>query len=242
MWMLYAVMSMLCAGVVIKIVAPIVDKGRVRHGRGVSAADRTLAMALMCAVPAVSLSVYLVLGRPDLPSTLALFKDVQGMLARQDALLAQEPLQVLLKKNPDNLPALLKLGAVNDRLGHYDEALKFYKRAVLVAGMKGDILLRLYMEELGQVQVRANKGIVGKDARATFETILKLKAEDPVAGYYLALAKAQSGDVKGAIDDWMKMLSTGTPLAYWKWDVRAAIAAAKAGLYDKKTKPQGAAP
>jgi cytochrome c-type biogenesis protein CcmH len=234
MWFFFVVISALCAATVLKITAPVLDRGRNAHGKGVTAADKKLATVLIWGIPAAALSIYLALGRPTVPSSFALFHDVPEMLARQDALLAEEPLQTLLKKNPHDLAALLKMGSVNMLLKRYDLAVRFFKRAVLVAAAQNDMLLAVYMEDLGRAQVSANKGIVGDAAAQTFAAILKLDPADPVARYYFALAKEQKGDVQGAVDDWTAMLATGTPLAFWKWEVRAALSAARAKLGDVK--------
>ncbi|MBI1214490.1 MAG: hypothetical protein GC185_01565 [Alphaproteobacteria bacterium] len=231
---LYALCGFLCLVTALKIVAPLLDRGRFRHGAGVTGADRRLAAVLFCLVPVFALSLYLSLGRPELPSRFALFHDVTALMDRQDDLLAEEPLRVLLEENPEDLGALLQMAGLNARLGRDARAVVFYEHAVRIAAAQDNILLEQYMQSLGRTQVDAAHGTVDAAAMRTFDAILKRRPEDPIALYYAALFKAQHGDEQGAIADWTKMLSTGTPLVYWKWNVRAAIAAARAHLSKAK--------
>ena len=230
MWHLYVVISMLAAGTVIKLVAPLLGRGRFRHlGADVPREDRQLAALLACVIPVVALTIYLLSGRPDLPGTPAVFSDPGELAMRQDALLAKHPLEILLRDNPNDIGASVKLADINQRLGRFTEAAKFMQRAVLLAQQQNDIFLRLYAENLGRFQVLANNGHVGTDALGTFEFVRSLKAEDPIARYYLALAKAQAGDTDTAIEEWNDMLSQGATGAYWKEYVRQAISVTKAG-------------
>ncbi len=227
---LYAVIAALAAGTVMKLVGPLVGRGRHRApGGAVTRADRRLARLLVCLIPCLALVIYLLMGRPDLPGAPAIFADPGELIGRQEALLAKRPMETLLGQNPDNIGALIKLAGINQRLGRFGAAAKFMQRAVIVAQAQNDVFLRLWAENLGRLQVLANDGKVGKDALGTFEYVRTLQDNDPIARYYQALAKAQNGDADKAIEEWNDLLSQGSPMAYWKEYVRQAIAAAKAG-------------
>lgn len=225
MWHLYLVISMLTAGIVIKLIGPLLrrEKGEITRD------DRRLALAISCLVPAVALIIYLSSGRPDLPGMPAIFTDTGALMMRQEALLAKRPFETLLRVNPNSIGAIIKLADINQRLGRFAEAAKFMQRAVVLAQGQGDIYLRLYAENLGRFQVLANGGKVGPDALATFAYVRTLKEVDPIARYYQALAKAQAGDTEAAIAEWNDLLSEGSTMAYWKEYVRQAIAVTKAG-------------
>jgi cytochrome c-type biogenesis protein CcmH len=230
MWHLYVIISLLAAGTVLKIVAPLLNRGRMRQpGATVTRADRRLAAFLTCAVPLLALSIYLLTGHPDLPGKPALLVDPLGLAARQDALLEKRPTEILLHENPDDIGSTVKLADIGRRLGRYREAAKLMQRVVILAQQQDDIFLRIYAENLGRLEVLANGGQVGKDAIGTFNYVLTLKKEDPIAHYYLALAKAQNGDPDTAIEEWNDLLSEGATGAYWKEYVRQAIAVTKAG-------------
>jgi cytochrome c-type biogenesis protein CcmH len=225
----YVIISVLAAGTVMKLVGPLLGRGRHRGTGAVTRADRRLAQVLICIVPFLALLIYLFTGRPDLPGAPAVFADPGEIIARQEALLAKRPMETLLGKNPDNTGAVLKLAGINQRLGRFGEAAKFMQRAVVLAQEHNDMFLRLYAENLGRLQVLANGGKVGKDALGTFAYVRTIQDRDPIARYYQALAKAQQGDSDTAIEEWNDLLSEGSPGAYWKEYVRQAISVTKAG-------------
>lgn len=230
MWHFYLVASALTAGVVIKIMLTLANRGRFMHGEKPTESDQRLSFALSALLPLGALLVYLPLGRPDLPSQPAIFANFEETLLRQQALMKERPYQILVEQNPDDQAALLQLAVINFRTGDFRESVKFYKRAVLQAQLHDDPMLRVYAVSMGEVQVLASNGIVGDDAVGTFEYVLSLYPESPIARYYLALAKAQHGRLAEAIADWEALLAEGPPRAYWKAQVRDAMAKARADL------------
>lgn len=223
-------MSFLTAGVVIKLVNPLLGRGRFRHGDSMTRADRALAVMLMAAVPLLSMALYLSAGRPDLKGYQAVFYGVEELNARHLSLLAQRPMMILLERDENDVDALRTLGGIHNSLGNYEEAVKFYAHAVRSALAKQDPFLRLYAVALGEAQVRANGGRVGDDAVETFRFVETLYAESPLARHYLILSKKQDGDVRGAIDDWLVLLNEGPTRAYWKAMVRDALEDARQTL------------
>lgn len=230
MWHFYLVASALTAGVVIKIMMTLANRGRFTHGEKPTAGDKNLSFALSALLPLGALLVYLPLGRPDLPSEPAIFANFEETMLRQQALMKERPFQVLVEKNPDDMAALLQLATINFRTGDFRESVKFYKRAVLQAQKSDDALLRVYAVSMGEVQVLASNGVVGDDAVGTFEYVRTLYPASPIARYYLALAKAQRGQLPEAIAEWETLLGEGAPRAYWKAQVRDAMAKARADL------------
>jgi cytochrome c-type biogenesis protein CcmH len=229
MWYLYCVMSFLTAGIVLKLTGPLLGRGRHKGPDAPARRDRQLAALLTCAVPLLALVIYLVTGHPELPGSPALFHDPMQIVERQEALLSKKPFETLLRQNPDDLSSVIKLAAINRKLGRFGEAVKFMQRGVMLAKRQDDMYLRLYAEDLGRLQVLANGGRIGKDAVDTFNYVLTLSRKDPIARFYLALGRAQGGDTDAAIEEWTDMLSEGATGAYWKDSVRQALAAAKEG-------------
>ena len=230
MWHFYIVASALTAGVVIKIMMTLANRGRFTHGGLPAAIDKNLSVALAVILPLGALAVYLPLGRPDLPSEPAIFSNIEETILRQQALMTERPFQILLEQNPDDIAALLQLATINFRTGDFKESVKFYKRAVVQAQKTDNALLRVYAVSLGEVQVLAANGKVDDDAVGTFEYVLTLYPGSPIARYYLALAKAQRGQTAEAIAEWETLLAEGTPRAYWKVQVREAMAKARLDL------------
>lgn len=233
MWHLYIVMGVLAACVSLKACAPLMGFGRGHGEAAPDETDRRLATALAVATPCLALALYFVTGSPDLPGRPAVLEDPAGLVERQTALFRERPLRTLLEQNPDDIGALIKLGTTYMQLHQYEEAVKFYSRAVEVGARTNDAFLRLYARQLGRAQVKANKGIVGDDAAGTFEFVLTLQANEPIARFYLALRLAQQGKTEAALSEWSSMLGEGTPLAYWKQYVREGMAAARAGMIGK---------
>lgn len=223
MWGLYFLMSLLAAGVVIKLVNPLMGRGRFKSGGAATQADRRLALVLMMVVPVLSLSLYLSTGRPDLKGYQAVFYNLEDLQRRHLSLLAQRPMTILLERDATDIGALRSLADIHTSLGNHDEAVKFYAQTVRAAIAKQDSFLRLYAVALGQAQIRANDGIVGDNAVATFHFVLTLYPESPLARHYLALRKRQDGDIQGAMNDWMVLLNEGPTRAYWKSMVRDAL-------------------
>ncbi len=230
MWGFYIVASALTAGVVIKIMMTLANRGRFRHAGASDISDKKLSMVLAVLLPLGALAVYLPLGRPDLPSSPAIFSNMEETFLRQEALMKERPYQILVEQNPDDLGALLQLATINFRTGDFNQSVKFYKRAVVQAQKTDNALLRVYAVSLGEVQVLASGGTVGDDAIGTFDYVRTLYPESPIARYYLALAKAQRGDPATAIAEWEALLGEGAPRAYWKAQVRDGISKARAQL------------
>ena len=230
MWSLYIAMSVLAAGVCIKMLQPLMGRGRHHHDEPITPADRKLMYGLTGAIPVLAITLYMLLGHPDLPGAPAIFADLDALIDRQKALLENHPFQVLLEENPDDLGALVQLAYLNTQMQRYDESAKFYKRVVVVAERLNDPFLDIYARDLGVAQVKANKGVVGDDALGTFDFLFTLQPKNPIGRYYVALAKAQRGNYKQAIAEWEQILSEGPSAEPWKPMVRDALSKANADL------------
>lgn len=221
MTMLYVLMAMLTAGVCIKLVHVLSPRG---GNSRVTREDRFLVGVIVLVLPAAALAFYLLMGRPDLKAQQAVFDMTADLSVRQASLLARRPMDILVKQNPDDIGAHISLADINQRIGRYDDEVKFMARAVALAAAVDDPYLRNYAVALGQAQIRASKGVVGDDALETFSFVRSLYPESPLARHYEALAIAQRGDPVRAIALWRPMLAEGPTRAYWKAMVRKAIA------------------
>ncbi|HYD18951.1 MAG TPA: tetratricopeptide repeat protein [Patescibacteria group bacterium] len=230
MWSFYLVAAALTAGVVFKLMLSLAGRGNFPHGAAPDKRDEKLSFWLGVLLPFGALLVYLPQGRPDLPGSPAIFANFEETMLRQQSLLSERPFQILVEKNPNDLGALLQLALINYRIGDFVESAKFYKRAVVEAQKIEHPLLRVYAVSLGETQVLASKGIVGEDAVGTFEYVRTLYPNSPIARYYLALAQAQHGRHAEAIQEWEDLLADGAPRAYWKAQVRDALAKSRAAL------------
>jgi cytochrome c-type biogenesis protein CcmH len=127
-------------------------------------------------------------------------------------------LEAKLKENPNDAEGWRMLGWSLFETGKFAESAQAYKRATQIEPKKGE-----YWSSLGEALVLAGKGDVPPDAKSAFETAINLDSKDPRARYFLAVAKDISGDHKGAIDDWIALLTDSPPGAPWEADVRRII-------------------
>lgn len=236
MWHLYILMSMLAAGITLKLVHPLIGKGRLKHDGAITQDDRRLALILVLVMPLLSLPLYLGLGRPDMPGAPAIFAGFADQNAQHTSLLAERPLRILIEKNPNDVGALISLALVNQRIARYDDAEAFFQRALMAAEKAGDWRLRPAANMMGEMQVEAAGGIVTEKAHDTFLYVQKLHPENPIARYYIGLWKYQQGQVQEALDDWVALINEGPPNIHWKARVRDGIAMARADLRRHKDK------
>jgi cytochrome c-type biogenesis protein CcmH len=220
MTVLYVFMAVLAAWACICLLRPLAaGAGAPRAASG----DRLFAAAIALLLPAASLSLYLMTGRPDLPAHPAA-RDLSGEMAlRQAALLARRPMAVITERNPDDVGAHASLAELNRRIGRHEEEVSFLARAVALAAAADAPSLYRHAVALGQAQVRLNAGIVGEDAQATFAFVQKLAPGDPVARHFEALALAQRGAPDEALAIWRALLSEKHPSGAWKDMARRAM-------------------
>jgi len=190
-----------------------------------------VAAVSVLAVPFAAWLLYARLGAPALPD--------QPFAARTTAAKATAGIEHIdlgeavgkiaahLKEHPEDLRGWLLLGRTELSLGHYAEAVDAYRHAADLSGHRADI-----MGDWGEAQVIAADGTVTPAAREAFEAALGDKESAPRSRYYLALAKSQQGDVKGALQGWVDLAADAPADAEWLPLVqqRIAEAAAKLGL------------
>ena len=130
-----------------------------------------------------------------------------------------------LKTHPEDLTGWLLLARTQVSLGRYTEAVEAYRHAADLSGHRADI-----MGDWGEAQVLAANGAVTREAREAFEAALADKESAPRSRYYLALAKAQQGDTKAALQGWVDLAADAPTDAEWLPLVRQRIAEAAAKL------------
>jgi cytochrome c-type biogenesis protein CcmH len=131
-----------------------------------------------------------------------------------------ERLRARLEEAPEDAEGWRMLGWSYFETNRFDEAVEAYRRATTLAPQNGD-----YASGLAEAITRANGGRVTPEARREFQRARAGDAADERARYYLALARAQTGDVRGAIDDWIAGVREAPPQSPWA-RVRAEAEAA----------------
>lgn len=191
---------------------PVAD-GKSRWGA------RLGAVFALVAIPALSLSLYAALGHPQMPD-----QPLASRAAERDG---QFEVQSAIRKIEDHLAANPNdgrgwdiLAPVYMKMGRYAEAAKAYGQANRVLG---DTAERLTAQ--GEALVYASQEEVTPEAQTIFDKVLDLQPGHPVAYFYLATAREQSGDKAGALQAYSELAQGTPPEAPWQPVVRARIAA-----------------
>jgi len=174
-----------------------------------------------------SVGLYAALGRPDLPSaqTQALAQDSPQTAPSGGAKEAGGDVNALLKRleqrlavNPNDPEGWRLLGWSYYNMERHQDAVTAYRRAVEL--QKDNPTLRaLY----GEAQVKAAGGVVTQAALTTFDEVLAINANDERARFFKGVAKAQVGDNKGAVDEWIALYKVAPADAEWTGDLRSRI-------------------
>ena len=193
-------------------------------GRGL-----VVAAVSVLAVPFAAWLLYARLGAPALPdqpfAARATPAKATAGIEHIDLGEAVGKIAAHLKEHPEDLRGWLLLGRTELSLGHYAEAVDAYRHAADLSGHRADI-----MGDWGEAQVIAADGTVTPAAREAFEAALGDKESAPRSRYYLALAKSQQGDAKGALQGWVDLAADAPADAEWLPLVQQRIAEAAAKL------------
>lgn len=202
---------------------------------GPSRGRMPVAVLIGVAVPAMAIGGYMVLGSPGTPD--------QPLTARQLPPPAEAPvaesesppagsmgdvvaqLAERLEARLDDLEGWLLLGRSYLSMGRASEAAEALRRAYALSGNDPAIA-----STFGEALVAQENGRVSDAARDVFVAALEADTRDPRARYYLALARAQKGDVRGALRGWVDLLALSPPDAPWVATVRQQIDRAAAEL------------
>ena len=144
---------------------------------------------------------------------------------------AVQKLTARLQTHPDDVDGWLLLARSEVDLNRYQDAVNAYRRAAELSNQRPDVV-----GDWAEAQVLAAGGKVTAEAKQGFETALADKDSAPRSRYYLALAKEQDGDIKGALQDWVDLEADSPADADWLPLLRRRIAdAAKAAGVDQAT-------
>ncbi len=185
---------------------------------GSPALRRTILVAAVAGIPALSFSLYVMLGAPNLPGA--------PLSARLEAPSGSSDIEVLvarteqhLARNPEDGRGWEVIAPVYLRLGRPDDSVRAFRNAIRILGSTAGREIRL-----GEAIWAAENGIVTADARAAFEEAHRLDPAAPQPRFFLAIAAQQEGNTDEA-RQWLNALLADTPAdASWRPAVVAALA------------------
>ena len=178
---------------------------------------RAAALGVAVLVPAAALSVYLWLGDPRAPEPPRAAEAEAGPGADElDANI--EKLRAHLTHQSGDLQGWLLLARSLTVVGRHGEAAAAYRRAAAIAPGNLDV-----KSGAAEALVAASGGRVTPEARAGFREVLAARPGDPAARYYLALGKAQAGELRDALDMWRSLLLDAPADAPWREPVAQRV-------------------
>jgi len=187
-----------------------------------------LAIWLAAIVAIAGTALYTTLGRPDLAtapataptatatpdaastaSTATANADVASMVAQ---------LETRMKDNPNDAEGWRMLGWSYFQTARFKDSADAYGRAVTLTPTAPG-----FASAYGEALVQAAGGRMTKEALAQFRAANALDRADARARYFLGVAKAESGDRRGAVDDWLALLRESPADAPWAGELRRVI-------------------
>jgi cytochrome c-type biogenesis protein CcmH len=199
----------------------VLAEGREAEPAARPLSERTLlilALGLVAVVVLAATGLYLKIGRPEAtggaPAEAGLPPghpngEVAGMIGQ---------LEARMKQAPGDAEGWRMLGWSYLQVGRNADAAQAYGRAAALDPHNGE-----YLSAQGEATVLAAQGQVTPAAEDIFRKAVSLDASDPRARYYLAIARDQKGDAKGAMDDWIALLKSAPPGAPWAPEVRTFV-------------------
>lgn len=189
-----------------------------------------LAALLTVLVPLAAIGLYAELGTPGAPDRPLAGRATAGPagLPAEERAVAEKAVAMLtgrLAAQPDDAAGWRLLARSLRRLERTGDAVAAYRRARAIAGDDPGLAA-----EFGEALVAAAAGRVDDEAAAAFTAALAGDPDEPRAHYYLALRRAQDGDVAGALDGWLALIARAPTDAPWLAQVRQQADRARAAL------------
>ena len=185
-------------------------------------------LVLAIAVPVSGLWLYLQLGSPDLPSQPLASRDlsqqrVAGGELPPDMAQIVERLVQRLEEVPEDYRGWTLLGRTYMVTRSYDDAIAAYRRAIALPEAETDSTAH---SALGEALVFVAGGVVTPEAVESLKRAEARDRRDPSARFYLALARAQAGDMQSAFEGWLSLARDSRPDAPWMASLRPRLAQA----------------
>ena len=184
-----------------------------------------LALGLVAVVVLAATGLYLKMGRPEVAADRPLLgaaasgqASAGGAHPEGDVASMIVALETRMKQAPGDAEGWRMLGWSYLQVGRNADAAQAYGKAAALQPGNAQ-----YLSALGEATVLAAQGAVTPPAQDAFRKALAADPADPRARYYLAVAKDQAGDQKGAMADWIALLKSAPADAPWAPEVRSFV-------------------
>ncbi len=150
-------------------------------------------------------ALYLKLGSPnaaDHPASQAATPATAAADGHNDLTKSLAALEARLEREPDNAERWMLYARTTASLGEWEKSIRAYGQVMRLAPNEPDVLAGY-----GEMLVMAADGVVTPAARKAFADALVRDPANDVARFYSALAAAQAGESRQAIDIWLKLLA-----------------------------------
>ncbi len=181
---------------------------------GISGSRLALGAAALLAIGAVGVAVWRGQSLPPVPVATGTVPDTLPA----DPAAAITQIEASLKANPNDARGWRVLGSAHREAGNFAESAMALRRATALEpnNAEGWALL-------GEALALASPPPISAESRAALRKAIEKDPNEPLASYYLAIARDMDGDHKGAIDDWFALLDRSPAGAPWIPEVRQAI-------------------
>lgn len=190
-------------------------------GPGIS---RSIVLTSVLAVPVVSWTLYGSIGSPAEPD-----QPLAERLARAPALNSIEELvaraEKRLQSHPEDVQGWEVLAPIYLRLNRFDDSIAAYQNTIRLGGASVK-----RKAGLGEALVGKAGGRVSPEALGFFKEALELDSKDARSRFYIATAKAQSGEIAEAAEIWRALAQDLSPDSGMRRAVMTALATAEQRL------------
>ncbi|NQV83575.1 MAG: c-type cytochrome biogenesis protein CcmI [Rhodospirillales bacterium] len=193
--------------------------GDTANGKAEPAPPRSIALTgiLTVFVFAGAFGLYAYKGSPEMPDRPYAGRDIGAEIAEREGRLERgEVMQLVarlvetMKTRPDDIRGWLLLARTYMTINEFEGAMDAFRRALNLSNRDPDIAA-----DFAEAMILAKEGTIPAPAIKLYTEILTTDPFNPKAGYYLGLAKAQAGDLKGALQAWVDLGAISAPGAPW---------------------------
>jgi cytochrome c-type biogenesis protein CcmH len=171
---------------------------------------RIASIAALIGIPAISLTLYLSYGAPEVPDAPRAAR-LAPPIEQQDIGMLVYRLEERLTSRPDDGQGWELIAPIYLRVGRVDDAVAAQEAAIRILGSNA-----ARQVTLGEALLTQTPGKISADASAAFQRALEHDAKFSPALFYLGLAAEQNGDREVARKYWTQVIESAGPKDMWR--------------------------